>query len=112
MIAAPRTSMKPRWRLEIYSMEDHAVEALRIAESSSLAVSIVGSGNDDHSAVPSDLRWTEPRLELDVDVMDPFTDESLTSLLGPDHRLLFVTGHEAVVDKGSTRLRIRRFRFG
>lgn len=107
-----RSSNAPRWRLEIYSMDENAAALLNLSEGVSVPPRVAPFTNGYSEPESSATRWTRPRLELDVDMMDPFTDESLTKLLGPGHRVRFVTGNEAVVDTASTRLRIRRFRFG
>ncbi len=101
-----------RWRLEIYSNDEDVVSVLVDPADVPFPVKRVRSIKAERANLEPDAAWTLPRIELDVEVSDPLTDDSLTGLLGTDHRVRFVTGNEAVVDTHSQRLRIRAFRFG
>lgn len=101
-----------RWRLEIYSIDDDLAVALADPADVPFPVKRVRSAKADVASVDPELAWTLPRVELDVEVVDPYAESALNGLLGTDHRVRFITGNEAVVDHRSTRLRIRAFRFG
>lgn len=119
---AGRTKRKPtrlspatadsRWRLEIYSNDDDVLSALADPADVPYPVKRVRSAKAAQASFNPEKAWTLPRVELDVEVSDPFTDDSLNGLLGVDHRVRFVTGNEAVVDARLKRLRIKAFRFG
>lgn len=101
-----------RWRLEIYSVGDNVLSALTDPADMPFPVKRVRSAKAAQAASSPDAAWTLPRVELDVEVDDPFADDSIAGLLRVEHRVLFVTGNEAVVDTDAERLRIRRIRFG
>lgn len=107
---APRGT-NPRWRLEVYSNHDDAITALVDPADVPYPVKRVRSAKAAQASFDPEKAWTLPRLELDVEVTDPFTNDALAGLLGVDHRVRFVTGNEAVVDARRKRLRIRAFRF-
>lgn len=107
----PRSG-EARWRLEIYSVGDEYASALADPSEVPFPVKRVRSAKADQAAATPELAWTLPRIELDVEVADPFAEHSLNGLLGIDHRVRFITGNEAVVDHRRSRLRIRAFRFG
>lgn len=110
-ILAPRSG-GARWRLEIYSTDDDVSAALADPADIPFPVKRVRSAKAAQAAFAPEEAWTLPRVELDVEVSDPFADDSLNGLLGGDHEVRFVTGNEAVVDRRLKRLRIRAFRFG
>lgn len=107
----PSTGGAKRWRLEIYSTSDDASRALADPAEVPFPVKRVRSPITDSSGVSHDQEWTLPRIELDVEVSEPFADDALNGLLGTDHEVRLVTGNEAVIDARSTRIRIRAFRF-
>ncbi len=110
-ILAPGTA-DSRWRLEIYSNQDDVLTALADPADVPFPVKRVRSAKAAQASFSPEKAWTLPRVELDVEVSDPFADDSLSGLLGVDHRVRFVTGNEAVIDARLRRLRIRAFRFG
>ena len=101
-----------RWRLEIYSVGNDAASALTDPADMPFPVKRVRSSRAEQAKFSSDAAWMLPQVELDVEVADPFDDDSIAGLLGVEHRVLFVTGNEAVVHTDSEQLRILRFRFG
>lgn len=105
-------SKRLRWRLEIYSTDDDALAALVDPADVPFPVKRVRSSKALQAADDPENAWTLPRIELDVEVIDPLADEALAGLFGSDHRVRFVTGNEAVLDARSRRLRVRAFRFG
>ncbi len=105
-------SNRLRWRLEIYSTDDDALAALVDPADVPFPVKRVRSSKAIQADEDPENAWTLPRIELDVEVLDPLADESLAGLFGTDHRVRFVTGNEAVLDARSRRLRVRAFRFG
>ena len=109
-ILAPQAN-QTRWRLEIYSTSELAAEAMVDPVDVPFPVKRVRSAKVAQAAFSSEPRWTLPRVEVDVEVVDPFADDALTGLFGDDHELRMVTGNEAVVDTPVARLRIRSFRF-
>jgi hypothetical protein len=109
-LLAPDRAAK-RWRLEIYSLADDVTRALADPAEVPFPVKRVRSAKAVQSTTRLDEAWTLPRVELDVEVSEPFADHSLNGLLGTGYEIRFVTGNEAVVDAGTTRLRIQAFRF-
>ena len=107
----PSAGGAKRWRLEIYSTSDDAVRALADPAEVPFPVNAVRSSKSDPSGISADRRWTIPRIELDVEVSEPFAADALNGLLGTDHEVRLVTGNEAVIDARSTRIRIRALRF-
>lgn len=97
-----------RWRLEIYSNFDDVADALADRADIPFPVKQVRSARGQLAQRVGTDAWSLPRIELEVDVEDPFAPEVLTGLLGPDHRIRFVSGNEAMVDAaGPSRLRVR-----
>jgi hypothetical protein len=101
---------RTRWRLEIYSNNDGIAAALPDLADVPFPVKRVGSAKQRKADRRPDRAWTLPRVELDVDVADPFAGDALEGLRGVQHRLRFVSGDEAVVDAPAGRLRIRAVR--
>ena len=100
-----------RWRVEIYST-DPQVEAVLVDPAQvPFPAKRVRSVKAERAQRDPGTAWALPRVELDVEVVDPLTGESLAGLFGTDHRVRFVTGNEAVVETGSVRARVRVFRF-
>lgn len=101
-----------RWRLEIYSNREQVLALLANPNDIPFPVKRVRSAKAAQASFAPETAWALPRVELDVDVADPFAAETLGGLLGGEHRVRFVTGNEAVIDTQQTRLRIKAFRFG
>jgi hypothetical protein len=101
---------RSRWRLEIYSNADDISSAMVELADVPFPVKRVRSLKAAQAQQEPEEAWALPRIELDVDVADPFADEALAGLLGAGHRLRFVTGNEAVIDTRPGRLRIRALR--
>jgi hypothetical protein len=100
--------VRSRWRLEIYSNFDNVADALADRADMPFPVKQVRSARGQLAQRVGGEAWSLPRIELELDVEDPFSFEVLTGLLGPDHRVRFVSGNEAVVDaRGPSRLRLR-----
>ncbi len=107
---APKGSQ--RWRLEIYSNQDQVERALVDRSDIPFPVKEVKSARGRLAQTPGSNAWALPRLELEVDVDDPFADEVLAGLFGVEHEVRYITGNEAVLDAaGDTRLRIRALAF-
>ena len=101
-----------RWRLEIYSNRDDAETALVDRADIPFPIKQVRSARGELAQSAGANAWSLPRLELELDVDDPFTDEVMSGLFGSDHLVRFVSGNEAVVDAGvRSRLRIRALPF-
>lgn len=99
---------RSRWRLEIYSNFDDVAHALSDRADMPFPVKQVRSARGQLAQRVGSEGWSLPRIELELDVADPFAPEVLTGLLGPDHRVRFVSGNEAMVDAGGpSRLRLR-----
>ncbi len=97
-----------RWRLEIYSNADDVQHALVDRADIPFPVKQVRSARGELAQTAGPNAWALPRLELEVDVDDPYTVEVVTGLFGPDHFVRFVSGNEAVIDvPGPARLRVR-----
>lgn len=97
-----------RWRLEIYSNFDDVGDALADRADMPFPVKQVRSARGQLAQRVGSDAWSLPRIELEVDVEDPFAPEVLTGLFGSDHRIRFVSGNEAMVDAGHpSRLRVR-----
>jgi len=110
--ALPNPRNQKRWRLEIYSNRDDADTALVDRSDIPFPVKQVRSARGELAQTAGANAWSLPRLELEVDVEDPFTDEVLSGLFGGEHVVRFVSGNEAVVDtNGASRLRIRALPF-
>jgi len=112
----PRRLLWPReqqrWRLEIYSNQDDVEAAIVDRVDIPFPVKQVRSAKGDLARQPSSNAWALPRVELEVDVEDPFTDDVLSGLFGVEHHVRFVTGNEAVLDaRGRRRIRIRALPF-
>lgn len=105
-LLSPR--QQARWRLEIYSNSDGVDEALVDRADIPFPVKQVRSARGELAQTAGTNAWSLPRLELEIDVDDPYTDEVVTGLFGPEHQVRFVSGHEAMIDvPGPVRLRIR-----
>lgn len=101
-----------RWRLEIYSNQDGAEHAIVDRADIPFPVKQVRSAKGELAQKTSTNSWALPRIELEVDVEDPFTDDVLSGLFGVEHQVRFVTGNEAVIDaRGDRRVRIRALPF-
>ena len=101
-----------RWRLEIYSNHDNADQALVDRIDIPFPIKQVRSARGQLAQTAGANAWALPRLELEIDVEDPFTNDVMTGLFGPNHFVRFVSGNEAVVDAASdARLRIRALPF-
>ncbi|MCP3988972.1 MAG: hypothetical protein GY724_07850 [Actinomycetia bacterium] len=109
-VLAPQVT-RSRWRLEIYSSQEDVEGSLSDPVDVPFPVKRVRSGKAAQAAISPEVAWTLPRVELDVEIDDPFSDTSIAGLVGAEHRVRFVTGNEAVVDVDNHRLRIRRIRF-
>lgn len=104
-------SVARRWRLEIYSTAADAPKALADPADMPFPVKRVRSSKAFQTSFDAEDAWKSPRLELDVEVAEPFADDVLNGLLGTGYEVRFVSGDEAVVDARSRRLRIRALRF-
>lgn len=101
-----------RWRLEIYSNHEEAERALVDRADIPFPVKQVQSAKGELAKTARNRAWALPRLELEVDVDDPFTDGALSGLFGVDHHVRFVSGDEAVLDAGDgIRVRVRAIPF-
>ncbi len=97
-----------RWRLEIYSNTDNVQNSLVDRADIPFPVKQVRSARGRLAQTADVNAWSLPRLELEIDVDDPYTDEVVTGLFGPDHHVRFVSGNEAMIDvRGPARLRIK-----
>lgn len=113
---APRRLLSPkeqqRWRLEIYSNQNEAEDSLVDLSDIPFPVKWVRSAKGELARKGGRNVWSLPRLELEVSVADPFTDEALSGLFGVDHYVRFVSGNEAVIDtRNDCRLRVRALPF-
>ncbi len=109
-LLAPETTQS-RWRLEIYSSQEDVEVALSDPVDVPFPVKRVRSIKAAQAAISPQMAWTMPRVELDIEIDDPFSDASIAGLVGVEHRVRFVTGNEVVIDVENRRLRIRRIRF-
>lgn len=101
-----------RWRLEIYSNQDGAEDSIVDRADIPFPVKQVRSAKGELAQQSGVRTWALPRLELEIVVDDPFTDDVLSGLFGVEHQVRFVTGNEAVIDaRGDKRLRIRALPF-
>ncbi len=101
-----------RWRLEIYSNQDGAEEAIVDRADIPFPVKHVRSAKGELAQRTNVNAWALPRMELEVNVDDPFTDDVLSGLFGVEHHVRFVTGNEAMIDaRGDRRVRIRAVPF-
>lgn len=101
-----------RWRLEIYSNQDGVEEAVVDRADIPFPVKQVRSAKGELAQRSDGRSWALPRMELEVVVEDPFTDDVLAGLFGVEHQVRFVSGNEAMVDaRGNRRLRIRALPF-
>ncbi len=109
-LVSPREQQ--RWRLELYSNQDGVEEALVDRADIPFPVKQVRSAKGELARTEVANAWALPRIELEIDVDDPFTDDVLSGLFGVGHQVRFVTGNEAVVDaRGDRRIRIRALPF-
>lgn len=101
-----------RWRLEIYSNEDGAEDVIVDRADIPFPVKHVRSAKGELAQQENANTWALPRVELEVNVDDPFTDDVLSGLFGVEHHVRFVTGNEAMIDaRGQQRVRIRAVPF-
>lgn len=99
---------RARWRLEIYSNADDVEGVLVERADIPFPVKQVRSARGQLAETAGATAWSLPRLELEIDVDDPYTDEVVTGLFGPEHHVRFVSGNEAMIDvPGPARLRVR-----
>lgn len=98
------------WHLELYSNQDDITGVLVDEADVPFPVRQVRTSKGEQARFSPGTAWARPRIELDVDVAHPFTDEALRGLLGHDHQLQFVSGNEAVIDTNQGRIRIRAYR--
>lgn len=97
-----------RWRLEIYSNADNVEATLVDRADIPFPVKQVRSARGELARTAGANAWALPRVELEIDVDDPYAEEVVTGLFGPDHHVRFVSGNEAVIDvPGPMRLRVR-----
>ncbi len=102
-----------RWRLELYSNQPGVEGAIVDRSDIPFPVKHVRSARGDLGKRDPDRAWALPRVELEVLVDDPFTDDVLSGLFGVGHHVRFVTGNDAVVDaRPDLRVRIRALPFG
>lgn len=100
--------VQQRWRLEIYSNQDGAEQAVVERADIPFPVKQVRSARGELARSGQAMAWALPQLELEVDVDDPFTEHALSGLFGVEHHVRFVTGNEAVIDaRGARRIRVR-----
>lgn len=101
-----------RWRLEIYSSQPTLADILADRADIPFPIKQVQSARGQLAETAGANAWTLPRLELEVDVEDPFTDDVVTGLFGPNHHVRYVSGNEAMIDlPTSPRLRVRALPF-
>ena len=101
-----------RWRLEIYSNHDGAEKAIVDRADIPFPVKHVRSAKGELAQHDHANTWALPRVELEVNVDDPFTDDVLSGLFGVEHNVRFVTGNEATIDaRGQQRVRVRAVPF-
>jgi hypothetical protein len=101
-----------RWRLEIYSNRSGINNILVDRADIPFPIKQVQSARGQLAQTAGANAWALPRLELEIDVDDPFTDEIVAGLFGPDHYVRFVSGNEAMIDlPGHPRLRVRALPF-
>ncbi len=105
-LVSPREQL--RWRLEIYSNQDDAAGILVDWADIPFPIKRVRSARGELARAAQIDAWALPRLELEIDVDDPFTDDVLSGVFGVEHHVRFVTGNEAVIDaRGDVRIRVR-----
>lgn len=101
-----------RWRLEIYSNNDGADQSLVDRADIPFPVKQVRSAKGELGQQAGRNAWALPRVELEVSVDDPFTDDVLSGLFGVEHHVRFVSGNEAVIDaRNDRRIRVRALPF-
>ena len=101
-----------RWRLELYSNDDDAQHAIVDRADIPFPVKHVRSAKGELARQANVNAWALPRVELEVNVDDPFTDDVLSGLFGGEHHVRFVTGNEAMIDaRGDRRVRLRAVPF-
>lgn len=107
-----RPKEQQRWRLEIYSNQQHAEETIADRADIPFPVKQVRSAKGDLAQKADINVWALPQVELEVVVDDPFTDDVLSGLFGMEHQVRFVSGNEAVLDaRGDKRVRVRALPF-
>ncbi len=107
-----RPREQQRWRLEIYSNQDGAEDAIVDRADIPFPVKQVRSAKGELAQKADVNAWALPQVELEVVVDDPFTDDVLSGLFGVEHQVRFVTGNEAVLDaRGDKRVRVRALPF-
>ncbi|MEM7272329.1 MAG: hypothetical protein AAF547_04550 [Actinomycetota bacterium] len=114
--SAPRRLLSPkeqqRWRLEIYSNQNEAEGSIVDRADIPFPVKQVRSAKGELARQEGRNVWALPRLELEVSVADPFTDDVLSGLFGVEHHVRFVSGNEAVIDaRNQCRVRVRALPF-
>lgn len=101
-----------RWRLELYSNQDGAESTLVDQADMPFPVKQVRSAKGELGRQAPQNAWALPRVELEVTVDDPFTDDVLSGLFGVEHHVRFVSGNEAVIDaRDDQRVRVRALPF-
>lgn len=101
-----------RWRLELYSNDEGAEAAIVDRADIPFPVKHVQSAKGALAKQKNVNAWALPRIELEVNVEDPFADEVLSGLFGIEHHVRFVTGNEAMIDaRGDRRVRLRAVPF-
>ncbi len=104
-------SQRHRWRLELYSNHADIEQAMNSVADIPFAFKRVRSARGELAQQHPERAWSLPRIELEVDVEDPFSTDALVGLFGPEHSVRFVSGNEAVVDpEQAGRIRIKAIR--
>lgn len=105
---ASTESVGHRWRLELYSNHSDIEDAMNNVADIPFAFKRVRSARGELAERHPERAWSLPRIELEVDVADPFSEEVLVGLFGPSHSVRFVSGSEAVIDPDRAgRIRVR-----
>lgn len=100
-----------RWRLELYSNHADIEKAMNDVANVPFAFKRVKSARGELGERHPERAWSLPRIELDLDVVDPFAEETLVGLFGSDYSVRFVSGDEAVIDpEHANRIRLRAIR--
>ena len=102
----------PKWRLELYANDELDDDAIVDRADIPFPIKQVRSAKGELALRRAENVWALPRIEFEVDVDDPFTDDVLSGLFGIGHHVRFVTGNEAVVDtRHRQRIRIKALPF-
>ncbi len=100
-----------RWRLELYSNHSDIEQAMNGVADIPFAFKRVRSARGELASQHPERAWSLPRIELEVDVEDPFSADALIGLFGPEHSVRFVSGNEAVIDpENAGRIRVKAIR--